>query len=141
MNVIVFGGAGFLGSWIVKKLIESDYNVTVFDLRIDNYLLKKLIGDKVSQVKFITGDITNYEQVHSSINKMDYVINLAGLMTPDCSENPSLGAKVNIIGSINVFDAVKSHGIHLLFMPAVLVFLDKRINICLFLKLIMDLIN
>lgn len=111
MNVIVFGGAGFLGSWIVKKLIEIDYNVTVFDLRIDNYLLKKLIGDKVSQVKFITGDITNYEQVHSSINKMDYVINLAGLMTPDCSKNPILGAQVNILGAINVFEAVKDHGI------------------------------
>jgi UDP-glucose 4-epimerase len=111
MNVIVFGGAGFLGSWIVKKLIESDYNVTVFDLRIDNYLLKKLIGDKVSQVKFITGDITNYDQVLSSINKIDYVINLAGLMTPDCGKNPILGAQVNILGAINVFEAVKDHGI------------------------------
>ena len=74
MNVIVFGGAGFLGSWIVKKLIESDYNVTVFDLKIDNYLLKKLIGDKFSQVKFITGDIFICNITKSVVIEVEIII-------------------------------------------------------------------
>ena len=42
---------------------------------------------------------------------MDHVVNLAGLMTPDCSRNPSLGAEVNVLGSINVFEATKARGI------------------------------
>ena len=111
MNVIVFGGCGFLGSWIVTKLLREGYDVTIFDLKMDKNLLNKLLGDEISRIKFIRGDITKYDEVLSSTQNMQYVINLAGLMTPDCSENPSLGAKVNIIGSINVFDAVKSHGI------------------------------
>ena len=111
MNVIVFGGCGFLGSWIVTKLLREGYDVTIFDLKMDKNLLNKLLAEEISRVKFIRGDITKYDEVLSSTQNMQYVINLAGLMTPDCSENPSLGAKVNIIGSINVFDAVKSHGI------------------------------
>ena len=111
MNVIVFGGCGFLGSWIVTKLLREGYDVTIFDLKMDKNLLNKLLVDEISRVNFIRGDITKYDEVLSSTQNMRYVINLAGLMTPDCSENPSLGAKVNIIGSINVFDAVKSHGI------------------------------
>lgn len=111
MNVIVFGGCGFLGSWIVTKLLREGYDVTIFDLKMDKNLLNKLLVDEISRVNFIRGDITKYDEVLSSTQNMQYVINLAGLMTPDCSENPSLGAKVNIIGSINVFDAVKCHGI------------------------------
>ena len=111
MNVIVFGGCGFLGSWIATKLLREGYDVTIFDLKMDKNLLNKLLVDEISRVNFIRGDITKYDEVLSSTQNMQYVINLAGLMTPDCSENPSLGAKVNIIGSINVFDAVKSHGI------------------------------
>ena len=46
-------------------------------------------------------------QVQDVLRKADQVINLAGLMTPDCSSNPILGAKVNILGSINIFEAAK----------------------------------
>ena len=45
---------------------------------------------------------------------MDRVINLAGLMTPDCSSNPILGAKVNLLGSINVFEALIENNIKFL---------------------------
>ena len=45
---------------------------------------------------------------------MDHVINLAGLMTPDCSSSPILGAKVNLLGSINVFEALKKNNIKFL---------------------------
>ena len=114
MQVIIFGGSGFLGSWVVTKLIKVGYEVTVFDLNIDKNLLTKLLGKEISKIKFITGDITNYDQVLSSIDNMKYVINLAGLMTPDCSKNPVLGAQVNVLGSINVFEAVKKKGISFL---------------------------
>ena len=114
MEMIIFGGSGFLGSWVVAKLIKSGYKVIIFDLNIDKSLLTKFLGKEISKIKFISGDITDYEQVLSSMNNIKYVINLAGLMTPDCSKNPVLGAQVNIIGSINVFEAVKKKGISFL---------------------------
>ncbi len=110
-NIIIFGGTGFLGSWIVKNFVKRDYKVTIFDLKIETELLKKLIGKDIEKITFLKGDVTNYEEVLEATINMDHVVNLAGLMTPDCSRNPSLGAEVNVLGSINVFEATKARGI------------------------------
>ena len=108
-KIIIFGGCGFLGSWIVKAFLKKGYSVSIFDLKIQKELLSHVVGEDINKIKFINGDITNYDQVQEAINDMDHVINLAGLMTPDCSANPILGAKVNVLGSINVFEALKKN--------------------------------
>jgi len=113
-KIIIFGGCGFLGSWIVKSFLLKGYNVSIFDLKIQKELLSYIIGKDINKIKFIQGDITNYDQVQEATSKMDHVINLAGLMTPDCSFNPILGAKVNVLGSINVFEALKKNNIKFL---------------------------
>ena len=113
-KIIIFGGCGFLGSWIVKSFLLKGYNVSIFDLKIQKELLSYDIGKDINKIKFIQGDITNYDQVQKATSKMDHVINLAGLMTPDCSSNPILGAKVNVLGSINVFEALKKNNIKFL---------------------------
>ena len=110
-KIIIFGGCGFLGSWIVKALLKKNIKITIFDLRIKTDLLKNLIGNELKKINFIEGDITDYEHVLKATKDTNYVINLAGLMTPDCSSNPSMGADVNVKGSINVFEAIKRHNI------------------------------
>ena len=113
-KVIIFGGCGFLGSWIVRAFLKKGYNVSIFDLKIKKELVSLVVGEDINKIKFINGDITNYDQVQEATNNMDHVINLAGLMTPDCSSNPILGAKVNLLGSINVFEALKKNNIKFL---------------------------
>jgi len=113
-KIIIFGGCGFLGSWIVKSFLLKGYNISIFDLKIQKELLSYVVGKDINKIKFIQGDITNYDQVQEATSKMDHVINLAGLMTPDCSSNPILGAKVNVLGSINVFEALKKNNIKFL---------------------------
>ena len=113
-NILIFGGSGFLGSWITKSLLKKNLKITIFDLRIKTELLKHLIGDKFNNIDFIEGDITDFEGVLKATKDMDYILNLAGLMTPDCSSNPSLGAEVNVKGSINVFEAIKTNNIKFL---------------------------
>ena len=113
-NILIFGGSGFLGSWITKSLLKKNLKITIFDLRIKTELLKNLIGDELNNIDFIEGDITDFEGVLKATKDMDYILNLAGLMTPDCSSNPSLGAEVNVKGSINVFEAIKRNNIKFL---------------------------
>ena len=113
-NILIFGGSGFLGSWITKSLLKKNLKITIFDLRIKTELLKHLIGDEFNNIDFIEGDITDFEGVLKATKDMDYILNLAGLMTPDCSSNPSLGAEVNVKGSINVFEAIKRNNIKFL---------------------------
>ena len=113
-NILIFGGCGFLGSWITKSLLKKNLKITIFDLRIKTKLLKNLIGDDFNKIDFIKGDITDFEVVLKVTKDMDYILNLAGLMTPDCSSNPSLGAEVNVKGSINVFEAIKKNNIKFL---------------------------
>ena len=110
-KVIIFGGCGFLGSWISKVLLQENYSITIFDLNINKGLLNIIAKNNIDKVNFIEGDITDLAQVQDVLRKADKVINLAGLMTPDCSSNPILGAKVNILGSINVFEAAKKNNI------------------------------
>ena len=113
-NILIFGGCGFLGSWITKALLKKNLKITIFDLRIKTKLLKHLIGNDLNKINFIEGDISDYEQVLKATEDMNYILNLAGLMTPDCSSNPSLGAEVNVKGSINVFEAIKKNNIKFL---------------------------
>ena len=113
-NILIFGGCGFLGSWITKSLLKKNLKITIFDLRIKTELLKNLIGDEFNNIDLIEGDITDFEVVLKATKDMDYILNLAGLMTPDCSSNPSLGAEVNVKGSINVFEAIKRNNIKFL---------------------------
>ena len=113
-NILIFGGCGFLGSWITKALLKKNLKITLFDLRIKTDLLKNLIGNDLNKINFIEGDISDYEQVLKATEDMNYILNLAGLMTPDCSSNPSLGAEVNVKGSINVFEAIKKNNIKFL---------------------------
>ena len=113
-KILIFGGCGFLGSWIVRAFLKKGYSVSIFDLKIKKELLSYVVGEDINKIKFINGDITNYDQVQEATNNIDHVINLAGLMTPDCSSNPILGAKVNLLGSINVFEALKKNNIKFL---------------------------
>ena len=69
-NIIIFGGTGFLGSWIVKNFIESGYKVTIFDLKIELELLKNLIGNDIEKIK----NVSYVNSIKKSVENSDLVI-------------------------------------------------------------------
>ena len=105
MKVVIFGGCGFLGSWLVKKLLDHRIKTVIFDYKIKKNILNQITNFSEGYVEYVQGDIKNSEQVFNVSNKGDILINLAGLMTPECSKNPIAGNEVNVVGSINVFQA------------------------------------
>ena len=108
-NFLVTGAQGFIGAWVIKQLLAEGAMVTAFDASTNSARLRQIMNEEeISQVNFVTGDITNPDVLPPIIESrgITNVIHLAGLQVPTCKANPRLGALVNVVGTINVFDAV-----------------------------------
>ena len=103
MHILVIGGAGYIGSHVVKALLKRNMKVTVFD--------NLSTGTKLNlfpQAKFIEGDILNYEQILAALKQnVDGIVLLAGKKAVGESMlNPMKYAFNNINGVINVLNAM-----------------------------------
>lgn len=112
---LITGAQGFIGSWIIKQLLQHNqhhpqqqYRIVGFDLNRNFDILEQIIDD-VNQVEMMFGDLSDYQRVKDVIEQVrpNYIIHLGALQIPTCRVNPRLGASVNVIGTINVFEAAK----------------------------------
>lgn len=106
-NVLVTGGAGFIGSNLVDKLIQSNYNVIV----IDNLSAgsKKNLNPNA---KFYKLDICDFDKIKPVFKNIDFVFHLAAIpRVPVSIEKPIETSRVNILGTINVFKAASDAGV------------------------------
>ncbi|HEU4711457.1 MAG TPA: SDR family oxidoreductase [Pyrinomonadaceae bacterium] len=110
----ITGAQGCIGSWIVKQLIERGDEVIVFDRSDDARRLRAIMDDdQLASVRFIIGDITEGATVRRALDESGArrVIHLAGLQVPLCKADPVGGALVNVVGTLNVFDAARTIGV------------------------------
>jgi nucleoside-diphosphate-sugar epimerase len=108
VRVLMTGGYGCIGSWVAKQLVEAGQEVWVFDLKEDTHRLDLLLDDgQKARVHFVPGDVSDPDAVRSAVERLGatHLLHLAGLQTPTCRANPILGAKVNVIGTLAVFEA------------------------------------
>lgn len=109
----ITGAQGCIGSWIVKALVERGDVPVVFDRSDDARRLNAIINrDDLERVRFAIGDITDKQVVVDALKKANasHVIHLAGLQVPTCKADPVTGGMVNVIGTLNMFEAVKTVG-------------------------------
>ncbi len=98
MRIIIFGGLGFLGLHLAKKLAQKGNEVTIFDKNPKKIKFKK--------IKVIAGDILNYKKIKKVVKNKDIVFNFAAISDIEESiKKPLLTAKVNILGNINIASA------------------------------------
>jgi len=110
---LVTGAHGFIGAWVVKRLLASNFKVVIFDKSPDPHRLRLIMDDDdIERATFVPGDITDGEAVSQIVERREItnIIHLAGLQVPTCRANPRLGAVVNVVGAINVFEAAKNSG-------------------------------
>jgi len=103
-NILVTGGAGYIGSVLVPKLISSGHTVTVFDNLTygGNHILSWFDYENFS---FVRGDIRNINELKDIIKGNDIIIHLAALVGfPACRMNPELAVDVNVEGTRNIID-------------------------------------
>lgn len=109
MHILVIGGAGYIGSHVVKALLNRGMNVTVFD--------NLSTGTKINlfdNADFIEGDILNYEQILFAMKQnVDGIVLLAGKKAVgESMENPMKYAFNNINGVVNVLNAMVESGVN-----------------------------
>jgi len=108
-SYFITGAQGCIGSWIVKALVERGDRAVVFDRSDDSRRLAAIMDD-LAKVSFITGDITDGAAVLSALEQSgaQRIIHLAGLQVPTCKVDPVSGALVNVVGTLNVFEAARN---------------------------------
>ena len=105
-EVLVTGGAGFIGSHVVDLLVERGYGVRVLDNlstgRLEN-IEGHLDGDQVS---FVQGDVRDVGLVRKSVQGVDALIHLAAVTSvPFSVENPDFTFEVNVGGTLNLLSS------------------------------------
>jgi nucleoside-diphosphate-sugar epimerase len=108
-HVVVTGGCGFFGAWIVRQLLRGGDRVTVADATLFTKRWEMLMTpEECAKVAFVEAKVDEDKFVDWLVaTAPDAVIHLAGLQVPTCRANPVAGAKVNVIGTLNVFEAAK----------------------------------
>jgi nucleoside-diphosphate-sugar epimerase len=111
MNVLLTGGYGCIGSWITKNLLDRGERVWIYDLKEDPKRMRLIMEEsQIRQVAFVQGDVTDLACLTEVMKQhaISHVVHLAGLQVPVCRADPILGAKVNVIGTLAVFEAVRA---------------------------------
>ena len=126
MNVLITGGAGFVGSHLIERFISKRYNVTV----IDNLLT----GSKKNVEPFLENDNFTFidfdVQNHIEINQdLDYVLHLASAASPKAyTQHPINTLKAGSIGTINTLGLAKAKGAKYLLTSTSEVYGDPQIS-------------
>lgn len=102
-KVLVTGGAGFIGSHVVDRLVKDGYKVKVLD-NLSSGKLDNIQGHLSSKrVDFVEGDIRDVSFVRKSLEGIDTVIHMAALVSVPLSiENPTLTFDINLLGTLNM---------------------------------------
>jgi len=107
---LVTGALGCIGSWVLRNLVREGTSVVAADLATEPVRPSLLMKpEELARITFVQADVTRLAEVEALIegHRVTHVIHLAALQTPACKANPPLGAHINVVGLVNVFEAVR----------------------------------
>jgi nucleoside-diphosphate-sugar epimerase len=110
MRVLVTGGAGFIGSHLVERLLEDGHEVRV----LDNFSTgrRENLLELGSAVELVEGDIQSYERAHTAVRECEIVFHQAALPSvPRSVQDPLTTNASNVIGTLNVLLAARDSGV------------------------------
>ena len=109
-KMLVTGGAGFIGSNLVRRLVLDGQSVRV----LDNFATgrRENLSDVLGDVELVEGDIQSYERVHHAVKGCDLVFHQAALPSvPRSVQDPLTSNAANVIGTLNVLLAARDEGV------------------------------
>jgi nucleoside-diphosphate-sugar epimerase len=112
--VVVTGAGGCIGSWVLALLARAGIRACAFDLTDDKRRPRLLIAEsEVAAIQWRSGDIADSKALLEFLEtaRPCALIHLAALQVPLCKADPVAGARVNVVGTVNVFEAARRFGI------------------------------
>ena len=107
---LVTGALGCIGAWTVRTLVREQVPVVAFDLGSDQSRLELIMtAEELERVTLLKGDVTDRSAIERALDEhgITHVIHLAALLIPLIKDDPPYGALVNVVGAVNVFEAVR----------------------------------
>lgn len=111
---LVTGTMGCIGAWVLRHLVDEGAAIVAADLSTDRARPRLLLSDTELEAQtWVSLDVRDTEAVQRVVaeNGVTHIVHLAGLQIPFCRANPPLGAAVNVLGTVNVFEAARHEGV------------------------------
>ncbi|MEE3373112.1 MAG: NAD(P)-dependent oxidoreductase [Planctomycetota bacterium] len=109
MSFLVTGGSGFVGTWVLRNLLERGVKVAVYDVQANRERWDRVLGRRAERVSFFQGDLVDRERLERVCEdvRATHLVHLGALLTPACQEDPWLACQVNVLGSVGVFELAR----------------------------------
>lgn len=112
MKILVTGGCGFIGTWVVRELLARGVPVVVLDAggRPDRW--ERVIGPAGREVELIQGSLLDRDLLARAFADHAFTgaIHLAALLTPACQVDPWEGCQVNVLGTVALLEQLRAAG-------------------------------
>ena len=111
---LLTGSMGCLGAWVLRQLVSEGVSVVATDLSTDPVRPRLLLSEEeLETISWQQLDVTDADAVSRMVaeNGINRIVHLAGMQIPFCKANPSLGAAVNVQGTVNVFEAARASNV------------------------------
>ena len=115
MRVCVTGGAGFIGSHLVDRLIALGHTVLVIDNLTTG--VREFVNPKATFIEMDVRDV-NIESIFADFKPQVVFHEAAQTMVPASMENPKMDCDVNLMGLINMLEAARKHNVSHFLMPS-----------------------
>ncbi len=108
-SVLVTGGGGFIGTWVLRELLSRGLSPVVFDLQKNSERWQRILGEAASRIQFVAGSLLDRALLSRVVadHRVSRIIHLAALLTPGCQEDPYAGCEINVLGSVGLFELAR----------------------------------
>jgi nucleoside-diphosphate-sugar epimerase len=111
---LVTGAYGCIGAWVVRQLVHEGIEVVALDAGGSDHRLAALLTDEErARVSEVRADVSAKSEVDDVFaqHRPTHVVHLAALQVPFCAADPVLGAAVNVVGTVTIFEAARRAGL------------------------------
>lgn len=107
--VLVTGGSGFIGTWVLHELLARGLRPVAFDVQPNSQRWERILGARASEVAYVQGSLLDRDLLQRTCDQFQItrLIHLAALLTPACQQDPWAGLQVNVMGSSGLFEVAR----------------------------------